>query len=887
MKKRLLLVGWDSADWKIIRPLMARGEMPMLAKILAEGAHGDLTTLEPSLSPMLWTTIATGRHAAEHGVHGFTEVRDGKIRPVSAATRACRAVWNILSEKGLTTNLVGWFATQGERDPNVRMVSNLYPHAPKKKIEQPSDWPPAPPGTYFPDDLAAALDPLRVHPTALDGNLMRMFIPRLGEIDQDKDKRPYMLAEHLAEAFSIQAAATWLMARRPADLTMIYFRAIDEICHRFMPFHPPRMDGVKEEDFAFYHDVVNSAYRVHDLMLTRLVDLAGPDAAVILISDHGFHSDHLRPTFVPNIPAGIVAWHRAQGIFAAAGPGLRPQADVFGARLPDIAPTILHYFGLPRARDMEGRVLIDAFSSSDLVPEIATWETSARPAFTAAVFDDKESEALIDHFVALGYMEAAANAGGGAGARLTELTNRSQLAIALMHSGRDEEALPLLEELFASLPNRPDLGQRLATCQLRLELFAEADETITLVARHFKDEDTVRLIRAHIAQQRGDTVAALDLLEQVKANRPDAIGLRQQFARALLDARRWSDAEAEARAVVERDPDDATSWTILARSLLHQRQNEEAAEAALTAIDLEFNRPFAHLVLGAALARLGKFPEATTAFTNCLKLNPGMIQACRMLAHSLRRQGLRDEAETAMNQARFMRIQRNHGQKDRHARVHAAAGQRADQRRAAREALDRALGDPLDLVVVTGLPRSGTSLMMQMLDAGGLPPLTDGRREANEDNPRGYYEWEDIKKLPGNPALINAAKDKAVKIVTPLLPALPLRHRYKLLYMRRPIAEIVSSQLKMLERSGHATGLSAETLTRQLQAHAIKTRKMLQQNKQVELLVIDYPALIADPAAVAGKVREFIGAEKLPGGVDAMAAVVDGGLYRNRSKVEG
>jgi predicted AlkP superfamily phosphohydrolase/phosphomutase len=146
-KRRLLVVGWDSADWKIINPLLASGQMPMLAKLLSNGVRGNLATLEPSLSPMLWTTIATSRHPAEHGVQGFTEVREGRVVPVSAATRRCRAVWDILSSRGLKTNLVGWFATQGGRDPNVRLVSNLHSHAPKNAPATPADWPAPPPGT--------------------------------------------------------------------------------------------------------------------------------------------------------------------------------------------------------------------------------------------------------------------------------------------------------------------------------------------------------------------------------------------------------------------------------------------------------------------------------------------------------------------------------------------------------------------------------------------------------------------------------------------------------------------------------------------------------------------------------------------------------------------
>jgi predicted AlkP superfamily phosphohydrolase/phosphomutase len=138
-KRRLLVVGWDSADWKIIKPLMQIGHMPTMQRIVAQGVHGDLRTLEPSLSPMLWTTIATGRHAGEHGVHGFTEVHDDRIVPVSAATRQRKAVWNILSERGVKTNLVSWFATHGEQDPNVRLVSNLFAHAPRKAPKKPAN----------------------------------------------------------------------------------------------------------------------------------------------------------------------------------------------------------------------------------------------------------------------------------------------------------------------------------------------------------------------------------------------------------------------------------------------------------------------------------------------------------------------------------------------------------------------------------------------------------------------------------------------------------------------------------------------------------------------------------------------------------------------------
>jgi predicted AlkP superfamily phosphohydrolase/phosphomutase len=129
-KKRLLLVGWDSADWKLIHPLLDENKLPGVARIVRGGVSGNLTTLEPQLSPMLWTSIATGKMAYHHGVHGFTEVDpiSGRIVPVSAATRKCKTVWEMLGERGLKSHVVGWFATQGEQDLNGCIVSNMYGH---------------------------------------------------------------------------------------------------------------------------------------------------------------------------------------------------------------------------------------------------------------------------------------------------------------------------------------------------------------------------------------------------------------------------------------------------------------------------------------------------------------------------------------------------------------------------------------------------------------------------------------------------------------------------------------------------------------------------------------------------------------------------------------
>lgn len=874
-KKRLLVVGWDSADWKVIRPLMEAGQMPMLSKLLAEGVGGNLATLEPSLSPMLWTTIATGRHAAEHGVHGFTEVRGGAVVPVSAGTRRCRAVWNILSERGLVSNVVGWFATQGERDPNVRLVSNLYAHAPAKPLAE--GWPEPPAGTFFPEELGKTLTPLRLHPAELGGDVLSMFVKNVEAIDQTKDPRLAQLAMKLAETFTVHTAATHLMEAEDWDLTMVYYRAIDEICHLFMPFHPPRMEGAPEELFAHYHDVVNSAYRLHDMLLARLVDLAGPEAGVVVLSDHGFHSDHLRPRFVPGVPAGIVVWHRAHGIFAASGAGFRKGSEIYGAGLPDVAPTILRWFGVPRSWEMEGRVLRDALEEDGLLPDVATHEGET-PRHEALVLEDNERKAMLKHFVDLGYIEAVPD-DAGAAAMQTQRENDWQLACALLHSGRHEEALPLLEAVHDAVPGRPDFSQRLAHCQLQLGLLDEAEATIEASLAGFKDASTIALVRANIAYQRGRHEEAMGYLQELGAETP---GLQEQLARTLLKLRRWDEAEAMARKILERDPTYAPSWAIIARCQLHRGEDDACIESSLEAINLAFNSPLAHVGLGIVLARKERWREAEAAFRNAIKLAPANIPPYRFLAQVLAKTGSPDEAALWMTQAKTMRQRANDEEPSRQRRVREAALERA-QKRAARPKLPPPPEmEPLDLLLVSGLPRSGTSLMMRILQAGGIPLLTDGQRVADEDNPEGYWEWEEIKKLPKDPTLLKAAEGKAVKVVTPLLPSLPRAHRYKIIYMTRPITQVVASQNAMLKRLGRDPAREADHMAKMQEEHSAKILEAFRKSDRVEILEVAYPDLVADPTRVVEKLAAFLGDRFTPS--PEVLACVKPQLHRQRGE---
>jgi len=183
------------------------------------------------------------------------------------------------------------------------------------------------------------------------------------------------------------------------------------------------------------------------------------------------------------------------------------------------------------------------------------------------------------------------------------------------------------------------------------------------------------------------------------------------------------------------------------------------------------------------------------------------------------------------------------------------------------------------IVVVSGLPRSGTSLLMQMLKAGGLPVLTDGLRVADEDNPRGYFEWEPAKRLPREPELIRMAEGKAVKIVSSLLWALPPGYEYRVLYMERPLAEVAASQVAMIRRHGGAAPLEGEALVRALAAHQQQVLALVRQIPGAALCTVRYHDVLADPFQQARRIANFLG---MPLDCEPMARQADRRLYRQR-----
>jgi hypothetical protein len=188
------------------------------------------------------------------------------------------------------------------------------------------------------------------------------------------------------------------------------------------------------------------------------------------------------------------------------------------------------------------------------------------------------------------------------------------------------------------------------------------------------------------------------------------------------------------------------------------------------------------------------------------------------------------------------------------------------------------------IIIVSGMPRSGTSMMMRMLAEGGLPTLTDELRRPDDDNPNGYFELEVVRQLKeGNFSWLNEANGKVVKVISALLEHLPEDHQYKIIFMERNPKETLASQKKMLDHRGQISKLSDEEMEQQFHRHLAAMKPWLVRQPNMEVLYVNYNALVTEPQSACERIAEFL---DLPLNQSQMLAVPDTQLYRNRISSE-
>ena len=377
----VVVVGWDGADWQTALPLMAAGRMPNLARLVGEGAKADLRSYDPMFSPLLWTTVATGKAPTEHGIADFLVFSSagGDRRPITSDFRRVKALWNIFSDFDRRSSWIGWWASYPAESIRGLIVTDYLGAALGRKAP---DEAAALAGILSP--AGALKDPARLLVTPL-----QITQPEVARIIPVSDDEYRAAREELARApeksdkdrSRTDSPVAFIMrvlsiARTFHDVALeeikagspfvaVYYEGIDMMGHGFQHFLAPKMSIVSDDDFQRFKDAVPHYYEFQDELLGEVVCAAGPRAVTILLSDHGFRTGADRPNFAPSTKGQPEEWHRDWGILALRGPGIH-HGELSPASIYDITPTLLYLEGLPLAGDMPGRLIVDAFEPAVL-----------------------------------------------------------------------------------------------------------------------------------------------------------------------------------------------------------------------------------------------------------------------------------------------------------------------------------------------------------------------------------------------------------------------------------------------------------------------------------------------------------------------------------------
>lgn len=428
----ILVVGVDGLEWDLLLPLMAEGRLPNLEGLMARGAYGLLQTFRPTISPTIWTSVATGKRPSKHGILGFAYQDPAwGIRLFTNSHRKTKAIWNIASDYGQRVATVGWWMTYPVEEVNGVMVAQTNTEAQLDTRWGTNVWKGTlvrglPGQVYPPERQNAMLGTLAATDEGLPELTREIFGPFRHPLST-LGKRLWGNCQWAfrADATYLEIALDLQAEGEPFALTMVYFGGPDVAGHRFWRYlrpelyeHPPSRAAI--ENFG---NVIFDYYAYIDDAIGRLVDALPADPTVFVLSDHGMHAVNRDRRFDPDDPPEDVnsAEHQdaPPGVLIAAGPGIRPREPAMSpARLErrdlttlgnvlDVTPTLLTLLGIPAGEDMDGSVLNGILRENHRDPQVrvATHDTpvflTSRPRVPAPASHERER---LEQLRSLGYL---------------------------------------------------------------------------------------------------------------------------------------------------------------------------------------------------------------------------------------------------------------------------------------------------------------------------------------------------------------------------------------------------------------------------------------------------------------------------------------------------
>jgi len=368
---RVIVLGLDGMDPRAIDLLMSEGKLPNFAKLRQGGAYGRLISQKPLLSPIIWTTIATGKTPDQHGIGHFVAVNEksGEQLPVTSQMRKVKALWNMFSEAGRPVGVVGWWATWPAESVRGAVVSDhtcyhfLFSEGAKGARDST--------GLFWPPVLESVVRDLVVRPGDLTPEDLQLF----ATVGPDELDRPFDFDDELshfkwalATARSYRDIGLSLWKREQPDLLMVYIEGTDSTSHLFGHlFRATGLAGEMAEQQRRFGNTVEAMYEYADRIVGKFVEAMDDRTTLVVLSDHGFSLGALPedPTKLRDMRRVSEKHHEIEGILYLYGNQVKARVRIDRPSILDITPTLLALANLSPAQDMPGRVLSEALEIPD------------------------------------------------------------------------------------------------------------------------------------------------------------------------------------------------------------------------------------------------------------------------------------------------------------------------------------------------------------------------------------------------------------------------------------------------------------------------------------------------------------------------------------------
>jgi predicted AlkP superfamily phosphohydrolase/phosphomutase/tetratricopeptide (TPR) repeat protein len=675
-RRPVVVVGIDGADWAVMGPMMERGELPHLAALRSRGAWGVLRSATPTLSPLLWTTIATGKTPDQHGIVDFLAIdpATGRQAPITSRFRRSKALWTILTDLGLPSLTVGWWATWPAEPVSGFMVTDRVAYS----LFDPGGAPSIQ-GAVHPPGTASRIAGLVVGPGEVDFEAARAVVgidrpefdrarASLAGPDSWRDPVAHLLRILAATRTYHQIALALLREGQP-PLTLVYYEGLDEVNHRFAHYADPPMRWADPAQVPAFRGAVEAFYRLQDRLVGEIVAAASTDTVILVVSDHGFASGSRRPTEVPpDIEGKPGRWHTLEGVILAAGPPVRKGRMARDPGILDVAPTVLALLSLPAAEDMPGAAIPEvAPPGSPPAPTAARIPTYEAPAGAAAAAPAgrldapggpeaaASDEEMIAKLTALGYLGGTPAAGGapsesgagdgapGSGApggspgTVTGHVNAGNVHFVRRdYAAAEREYRAALALAPEYVPARMGLAQSLIAAGREVEGWGLLRDVLA-AGRDLDPHAYAKVARFYRARRRSrdgaDLFASLPRRGELEPARLAALGS------LLADAGDAAGAERAFRESLALDPAFEAALEGVYALLAPRRAYADLAALLEPAVKAAPRAPLPANLLALTYERAGRAQEAASVLRRALEANPRDLRTLTNFAGVLIRLG--------------------------------------------------------------------------------------------------------------------------------------------------------------------------------------------------------------------------------------------------------